>query len=243
MRKFIKLLFILLFISLNLKAQFGISGNIGYGSYSMDNLKGFNVAYQNQTSTQFNLKLDQLENFPMFWNFSFETFYRDSSNIRISLVYTYLSTGSRLYYEDYSGEISFDNITVANVLGIKILKSLINLPLDFGLYINPQILLNKNCFNYSFSLNLNQDHSAYNKTKGKAINVGTSAGFFLKKRINKFEINFEAGYYLDIYKGAIKAKVDGTKYEMKNRETNTSLKYEWTGFRGSIGISYFLKFD
>jgi hypothetical protein len=239
MRKFIKLLIILFFISLDLKAQFGISGNIGYGSYSMGNLKGFNVVYQNQINTQYNLKLDQLENFPMFWNFSFETFYKDSSDIRLSLVYTYLSTGSRLYYEDYSGNISFDNITVANVLGIKILKSLKNLPLDFGLYINPQILLNKNSFKHSF--NLNPDYSVFNNTEGKAINVGTSVGFFLKKRIDNFEINFEAGYYLDIYKGAIKAKVDGTKYEMKNPETNSPLKYEWTGFRGSIGISYFLK--
>lgn len=241
MRKFIKLLIILLFISVNIKAQFGISGNIGYGSYSMDNLKGLNRAYQNQINTYYNLKLDQLENFPMFWNFSFATFYQDSSNLRISLVYTYLSTGSRLCYEDYSGKYILDNIISANILGIKISKRLINLPIDFGLYINPQILINKDYFNYSFSLNLNQDHSAYNKTKGKAINVGTSAGLFLKKRINKFEINFEAGYYLDIYKGAIKAKVDGRKVEMNNPETNTSLKNEYSGFRGSIGISYFLK--
>lgn len=239
MRKFIKLLIILLFISVNIKAQFGISGNIGYGSYSMDNLKALNKAYQNQINTYYNLKLDQLENFPMFWNFSFETFYQDSSNLRISLVYTYLSTGSRLYYEDYSGKYILDNIIAANVLGIKISKKLINLPIDFGLYINPQILLNKDYFKYSF--NLNPDYSVYHKTEGKAINVGTSAGLFLKKRINRFEINFEAGYYLDIYKGAIKAKVDGTKDEMNNPETNTSLKNEYTGFRGSIGISYFFK--
>jgi hypothetical protein len=238
MKKFIKLNIILLSLSFPMQAQFGVSGNFGFGRYAMQSLKDYNEFLKNLIYEQDNLQLNQLENFPVFRNFSFETWYENKKEFRVSADYQYLTTGSRLYNEDYSGKINYDFIVSANALHISLSQTIIKLALfKVGLFISPQVLLCRTIC--KSNLQIYPDYNQSDKTIGRSVNIGASGGSFIRKRLKKIEFSFEAGYYYDVIKGKLRGEYDGKKYDMKNPQTNLSLKNDWSGLRFSIGSGYF----
>jgi hypothetical protein len=238
MKKFPKLIILLLTAYLPSHAQFGISGNFGFGSYSMQSLKNLNIANKDLTNGDSQLQLYQLENFPMFRNFSFAVFFETQSSFRISVGYKYLTTGSRLYNADYSGRVSNDITTSANIADITFSWAIIKKTLfNIGLFMSPEVLFCNTNFIYNMQI-YPDANQAYNSI-GKAINAGISGGVFIRKRINKIEFSFETGYYFDILKGKLKTEYGGNKYEMFNPKTLSTINNDWSGFRFAFGTAYF----
>ena len=94
----------------------------GYGAYAMDALRPITTEYA--THTQY-VKIT--DNFPSFVNFgalgSIEL-----GSWEFGVDYTYLSTGARAHYEDYSGELGFDQLAKAHVISALSRYSLLRKP-------------------------------------------------------------------------------------------------------------------
>lgn len=223
-------------LSFPIYAQFGVSGSFGVGSYNMGKLKDFNTSNQTISNGNGSLKLNQLENFPINQTISFDVFYEKTENLRLSAGITYLTTGSRLYAEDYSGIIKNDIIANSLVLNITASQTVFrNSWFTAGFYISPKILMGTTKF--KSSLHLKPDYTEASEFKGKSTNYGLSSGVFLRKRVNRLEFFLKSGYHLDLIKGSLETS-DG-EYEILD-QSGSALKNNWSGLRASIGLSVFL---
>ncbi|MCP4178036.1 MAG: hypothetical protein GY756_09735 [bacterium] len=233
MKQLISIFITILAFSMPIYSQWGASVEIGIGSYSMKELKKFNKD-NIELQSEYNINLEQLENFPVYPNFSFEIFYERNRSFRYGLGYQYLSTGSRLYYGDYSGNYSMDILTSANAIQFKVSNTISKRYFDIGLYCYPQLLFCNTEF--KSTLNLEPDFAEKDDLTVHAIDFGASWGVILRKNIGKLEIDLKAGYFLDIFKGKMKEK-------MFDREPimNEKIKNNWSGFRISLGLGYYFK--
>jgi hypothetical protein len=111
-RSIILVILITIFGYINTYSQITFSFSIGTSKHSMTELKDFN-----------NYIIDNLPvNAKIVDNFPFTPFYEcnllyNFNKIFIGVSYSYHSTGSRISYIDYSGEIKIDQIISSNTIG------------------------------------------------------------------------------------------------------------------------------
>jgi hypothetical protein len=99
-------------VSMGQKA--GVYMGMQYGSFSMQGLSEF----QNDLPLFLDLPLENLESFPNYTGFEIGANCNISEKYRLDFYYNYISTGSRSYYEDYSGQVYFDQIVKGNSVGV-----------------------------------------------------------------------------------------------------------------------------
>ncbi len=104
---------LLLFLHSAYGQQPGIEFKSGYSTYAMNDLQKLS-AYQKSHS---NIPLKITADFPPFVTFGTRIFVK-FKQVETGIDYTYLSTGGRVHYRDYSGQIGFDQIAVAHAVGI-----------------------------------------------------------------------------------------------------------------------------
>jgi len=177
----------------------------------------------------YTIELIQLDNFPSYINYSFGAFYELKQNLRIGAGYQFISTGSRLYYEDYSGYIKSDIIAKANSYQFQLSKIIYKSIIDLGIKLNPQFLMNTTKFENTISLN--PEYLQTEVVNSNSKNVGIETGIILRKSFNFFEINMEGGYYFDVYRGEIKGTYEGEVVDI-----DSEVKNNWSGFRLSAGF-------
>lgn len=237
MKRLTNITFFFLIFSFPIYGQYGISGSLGVGSYAMNSLKELNTSNQIIINGDKTITMHQLENFPMYSTLTLNGFIEISNDSRFSGGIQYLTTGSRLYVEDYSGKISFDIITSAIVLNSTYSKTVYRFPwCSMGFFAGPQLLLGKT--NFKYHINIYPNFSESSNTSGNSINLGLTAGIYFRKCIKRFEYSFETGYYYDIIKGSLKAN---NEYEIQNPESGKGLKNNWSGIRLTMGVGYFIK--
>lgn len=93
--------------------QPGIELKLGYSAYAMEDLSKL-LTYQNSQS---NIPLKTTADFPPFATFGTRIFGK-FRQLDTGIDYTYLSTGGRVHYRDYSGQIGFDQMAVAHAVGV-----------------------------------------------------------------------------------------------------------------------------
>jgi hypothetical protein len=238
MKPFSKFLFILILFPVVSYAQVGISGRIGYGSYSMKGLKGFNKSVIQYYQNEYDIKLDQLEDFPAFGNYSVEIFAQTKKSLRFSFGYSAQSTGSRAYYSDYSGSFKSDIIAHSNVYYLNVSQILIHSILDAGIYAQPQILKCKTTI--ETKLVLEPDVNDGEKIKCTSQNSGLELGIVLRKNIWKFEVEGQAGYYFDTNKDYFEFDYQGRNQYLEDPISGKKILNNWNGLRLSVGIGFHL---
>ncbi len=89
---------------------------MGYGSYGMNTLESL----QDELVDEFSLiapSVIAVESFPAHWNYQISFSRKLNAGLKIGLFIGYGSTGGRIHYSDYSGEIKSDQIVTFKSFG------------------------------------------------------------------------------------------------------------------------------
>lgn len=191
--------------------------SIGIGSYSMKDFKN-----QIEDSKQYMpVEAKTLNNFPPFLNYHAALrFYSKRRQIYFEPEFAFYSTGCRLDYRDYSGELTIDFETIAFAFSLK-----------SGTYFGPVKKFNFGIYeqisSYFTTYKIKEkvrlyDESASSSAQVRYTSMGVEAGFLGRYVLNgRFDILSSIGYYQQIY-------------TFKNFHRNP----DWSGLRFEIGIIY-----
>lgn len=115
-------------------------GTISYNTYSMSDLKGIQNELLNDIR-ELNIPADIVESFPSYpgYKFGFLIPVIDTTDRTFSIggYFEHGSTGGRIHYQDYSGELSADQLAVETSIGTMIdyeyhYNEIFNIGLNFG---------------------------------------------------------------------------------------------------------------
>ena len=224
--------YLVLLISAPAVAQVNISLSTGYSSYSMKEMKSF----QKELQADFPEGSRVTETFPDFLYYDLAVTTEISDQFILGGFIRYGSTGGRIHYSDYSGEVRGDQliqyVSLGSPLGMNIYK---NEEKSFSVHadLRPQLSY---CFlNLEFYSRLDTQDEAQS-LKFTAFNVSLEPGFTAEKYIRHWGINFFAGYHLNLVKGNLMFKEIDQAY-LQNKDGDP-VHVSLSGLRISLGISY-----
>lgn len=236
-----KPLFILLFsvlLNTGLKAQFSIEYSAGYASYDMSDFKDImENGLESMQSSYPEIPFRILDNFPGKITHNLNIGYLVKKH-NFGLKFSYLTTGSKLAYADYSGEY-MEKLT-ANGYSIKAFyRYYIPLAIDgtqskFSLYgeISPGIIFSD--MKYKGYIKVGDQVQVFpNQLDGNTEGFTVSPLIGLRYNIlPQIGITFNTGYEF-IVGSYINHKVFN--------DLTIDKKMDWSGFRANIGVSFTLK--
>jgi len=197
----------------------------GMGSFKMDDLKELNTTYLKLLP----VKAKITDDFPVQPWYNVALIYQTASNVYFGLTGSYVSTGSRVSYKDYSGELIFDNVLTSCSPGIRA-------GLQFSG--NKIRLSAENTLSYSFSrLKMNEKIlTTEEKRLFLSNSIQTEPGLRVSYRLSVFELSVKAGYLIDFMgENKLDGKSDQVLYL---NDSKNKIKNDWSGFRlgASLGI-------
>jgi len=232
MRKSIVLI-LLLFISLGTKAQFSINYSVGYGDYKMSDLKALTqLAFDlGKESEQLPQGLRLVDNFPAYVTHTMDALYRIKMH-EFGVKASYLTTGSKMAYSDYSGSYIEKIVTNGYRVGLMYRVHFHTLPIN-----------NKN-YKVSFLAELSPALLFSSlKTEGEIkiydVNNEQSKENFSEDKIKKtaYSIQPLAGTQLALYKHFLFTMTAGYDFSL-GAKLNPLHRIDWSGFRFNLGVGY-----
>jgi hypothetical protein len=210
--------------------QLSIGFTGGVGTYSMNELKTLNDAWQ----PDFDAKL--VSDFPAWFYYQPSLRFR-SEKYTIGFTCTFQSTGSRISAKDYSGEYRFDMLVHSKNLGVYFgLDVLTRNKSRFSVYAEPGLTYSNLKINqYLHLLSTVVDDQT---VKFRALNLFLEHGIAWSYSIfPSFTAGLNLGYSLqagkqDFYTGG------DTDRELVNPVTHESIRPQWNGFRFGITLMY-----
>jgi hypothetical protein len=227
------LLFLLFFLVTGLLfSQTSIVAFSGYGYYSMSDLKSLQGEFKNE----FPVDAKITSAFPAFWYFEGGAIQRFNEKYFAGALIGSGSTGGRVHYKDYSGEIGADQTLRYYSLAIPI-----------GLILNPNSKFSVFKFDLRpgatfTNLSLRFYSTIGNQSSNQivelnSLNIVLQPGFSFLKRFGNFGVEIQASYNLTLVAGKLYVK-DSQNYLLN--AANKEVKADWSGFRISSGFSFFL---
>lgn len=232
MKKYILLFILFASIISGTKAQFTIAYSPGYGSYKMDDLKSLLNNMTSNASGQLNgVPVKVVDNFPGYIAHSVDLSYRISRH-EFGLRGTYLTTGGKVAYSDYSGEY-YGKLTLN---GYRFgLNYRFYIPaadfgnsgsLSFFLEASPGITFS-NLKSKEYLRILDQEQNVDENLDMDATGVSLLPQIGLKWDItSNIGVHVSGGYDFQL----------GSKF--KSEGEKTMLKSDWSGIRINGGVSY-----
>lgn len=223
-------IFLFLTISVSL-AQTTISGKIGYGFYSMGDLKKYQ---QVRLTSMTDVPVKIVDNFPPYINYkAFVSIPRHADRTKLRLYYGFQTTGSRISLTDYSGKLTFDMIVNGHMLGVEmepvttVLLNVINVRMLICVGTTTTFLKLKDQLSVG---DQKVEDSYLFCSHGLDVEPGIRADYKYKRM--SFGLSF--GYLQDINltfykKGSPKTKLGYSSYDL--------VKPNWAGIRTGIEIS------
>lgn len=198
--------------------------NIGYGTYSMTELK----ERRDKSVERMPFDAKVVDDYPGFLYFRPEIYFKFGNGALFGLGFGYNSTGSRIAYSDYSGEYEADLIVSAYSLRLIMGGYFIN-KTKFGAGAYFQIEPNLSQYKVEEYLQI-YDVTQYDQSKTKNYNINLELGLNSYYQIsNRFFGNLNAGYCF---------------YEIYDLFNNNAPTMDWRGLRISLGVSYkFISFN
>ncbi|MGE5440017.1 MAG: hypothetical protein ACM3UR_09170 [Bacteroidota bacterium] len=179
----------------NLFAQksYFVRAKATYNFFAANDLK---AAQQDMQRNLRGVGAETLESFPPYFGMQFQFLMpvKDSSEVNAGLYFEQFSTGGRIHYEDYSGEIGFDQILSSNAFGIMIEKNYkskrrLNLSLNLGvslIWTSYTLKTYGRIFDQKESESVTYD----------GITIGFTPGITLFREISNFTILGSVGYQI-----------------------------------------------
>jgi hypothetical protein len=226
-----------LLTSIALQGQVVVSGKVGYGFYSMSELKSYQQARLDEMTE---IPAQIVDDFPAFINFkAFILFPRTQDHYPLRWYYGFQTTGSRISLTDYSGKLTFDMTVNGHMLGMEVepFSKVIFDIINFKGYI---------CFGTTTSFLKMKDNIQVGTEKVEQSYLFCSHGLDIEPGL-KMEYNYRRlgfglslGYLQDInmtfyMKGSPKTKLGYSSY--------STIHPNWAGLRTGIEISFDLSAD
>ena len=209
---------------------------VGYGSYDMSDLK---LLHQDLMSI-YNVPIKATSAFPAYynWQIQFMNHSRDGLN-GLGFVWGHVSTGGRLAYSDYSGELRSDQLVRAENIG-GMYERIIPVTENWSVVPAVQLLLTFTSMK-SEELNRVYDYSSINSIQFDAIGGGITPEVGVRYRLGSLLVNAHIGYHLATSRELYR-KGTGATYLF--RSNGVRIKPQWDGLRGGITLGKtFGKFD
>lgn len=223
---FITFSFLSISISQGQENNFFAGGQIG--TFDMISLKN----YRNDIQNELMLPLNTLNNFPCYVGFEIGYGRIFGKTYEVELYYNYISTGSRLYYEDYSGKVYFDQVIRGNSIGVHN-KIRVSHSEHFHIHLGVRAGVTITNLSNEFYLNVpgaipTQDE----KYKFNSMNGHVAPCFSLSKDLGSFFLKTELRFEIHI-RGDLKSKDNSNRY--LTNKSGAPVKAGWDGLRGFIG--------
>ena len=234
MKRFSKIQIILAMTFLmpcGLHAQMNLSFSMGYASFSMADFKVF----QKELVADFPVSAKITESFPSYWYYEGGINKIVSEKFILGLNLGYGSTGGRIHYEDYSGEIGANQllhyISAVSALGIHLNPEVSS----YSVTIDAKPTVSYNTFTLEYMARIGNQIDK-DEVKFNSINFAFQPTLMVSKNIKMLSIGIGLGYYINVYSGKTYWSEDSNAYLLNNR--NEEVKINWSGFRLSTSLSF-----
>lgn len=227
-----KYFFVLLLLgSVPAAGQVRASLRIGYGSYSMQELKGF----QSQLAKQVDdYRMRITDRFPSYLYYEGAVVVPLGEEFFYAANVAYGSTGGRVHYSDYSGELKFDQLLKYVSAGASIGVTTGNSnKYVFAFSLRPAIVLTR------FDLDLLSrigDRKEAESFGFRSTTITLQPECSLTRRFGRLRIEAAVGYNFDILKGKLLLRNDKEVYLLD--ASGNPVHAEWSGARLAVGMSY-----
>lgn len=229
MRMFIYIVPFLL--STSALSQLKIAFGTGYGMYSMNDLKTF----QQELLSDFPSDSKITAEFPGYLYYEASVTSLRNEKFILGGYLTYGSTGGRIHYGDYSGEVSTNQLiryfSIGAPLGIQVSNDEKSLNCHFDL--KPHVTFG--ALTLEFYSRLGNQHEE-ESLKFTSFNVGVEPGLTTEKVIKNWGINFFLGYNINFVQGKLFFTEDDQAYLQNENGENIGINL--SGLRFALGISY-----
>ncbi|MGE5845909.1 MAG: hypothetical protein ACM34O_04235 [Ignavibacteria bacterium] len=231
-----KVLIISLFIVTACPEFFGqyvfLKGNVNF--FNMGKMKDF----QDQLMAPFkeiNVPIEAVESFPARpgWQIGFLYTPPGDSNVALGAFFDYASTGGRIHYQDYSGEVKVDQIVNAyscgGILNIRY-KQWEFTRLDFVLSARVIFSSLKNKLFFQIG-----DQSDSQELDFKSTSIGIEPGANYSVFMNLFNINFGVSYLFNIPADLVYSENDEAYL---TDQAGNKISLDWGGVKFGISFGY-----
>ncbi len=227
----LRLILICLFMScsflVHTQVSISLEAKTGYSSYAMDELSHTLNYYQENS----NLPLKITNDYPAYLTFGGSAL-GGFKKFEIGVDYSYLSTGGRAHYKDYSGEVGYDQLAVAHSIGLLARYSLFQ---EGRFSLKGSLLIARLASQVNFSEFI-RIGSSQNEDKLEV--VSTSVG--ISPMIESI-YNFTDWLYVGLRVGGF-VDTNGELHLSNNTDakliddTNKQVHSQWSGFRSEFFI-------
>lgn len=214
----------LLFFNNSYSQEHSIRFKIGYGTYNLEDVKSLHNSIRNEVSSN-GVSAKIVKEFPAYLNFQLQ-FLIQNKLFGYGFFIDKASTGGRITYSDYSGEISVNSIVSRYGLGVTIQK-FINHHGIFDLYVTAQL-------SYLYStLDIEEYIKIYeeqNETTTTFVShgIGFEPGAGLEIDFQPFLTRIDLGFQIN-YSGDFSAEGGGVL---------NGIPPQWWGFRAGLTLGY-----
>jgi len=222
------------------KTQETFHVEVGYSKFSLSDLKSFQKEIYKDIlkglGGELDIPIKIVDNFPGYLSYRFEYYNPFFRKQGIGLFLEYNSSGGRIHYSDYSGEISVKQLIQGFSSGISIKNQI--LPSFTGeLYYSIYLDATYNILDIEEKTRLGTSHQESN-TQFASLSLGVEPSIYFKKDIleNKFFV-ISFGYRVTHDFGLTLSNNDEAK--LKDSSAN-QVRVQWDGWKISTGIGMYL---
>lgn len=197
----------------------------GYGTYAMGALRPITIEYKN--NVDYGVKIT--DNFPGFMNFGAAVSMALHA-WEFGVDYTYLSTGARAHYKDYSGELGFDQIAKAHAISSVARYAFVSKPkFELKASLGLSYYISQLDMNQYFRIGEDKEAERFEVVSGSVAITPTAGPVF---KLNKFiYTGLRIGYCVDL-KGGLHVRKDK---ELKLLDdADEQIKTDWSGLRSEV---------
>lgn len=204
---------------------------LGYGSYDMSDMERVQDFLIDLYSQQ-QIPLASVDNFLPYWNYQIQYARKLNDSFKLSGFLGYASTGGRVHYSDYSGELKSDQTVTANFFGTGF-EYYINSSEQIRYFIAAHISIIFSSLEISNLMRIyDQSSSSTNKfnSTGFGIEPSTGVEFYLMSIL----LRFEAGFLLNTQGTFYFKENPDIKFKLNGKEISS----DWMGYRIGFSIGY-----
>lgn len=215
------------------QTRFSVGISAGYATFKMKSL----ADYQQERLGQYDTPVKITDNFPGYLNYS-ANFMISRPSIFYAFYLGHTSTGGRIHYSDYSGEVSSKMFAKMTFLGAGIAAQIFQIK-------STKVFLGGNLLVYLDKLKMTEHEIVYDTDRNykssvtlESLNLAAGPLLEAQREVKKILFKINGSYELHL---PGRLTLDGAQdYYLKN-SAGESVKIDGSGLRFNIGVSYLLR--
>jgi hypothetical protein len=236
MKKKATILIVVAFLPIIVIAQkWTVAGEVFYGTFKMESMKEYQRSISAWPAPD---EFKVVDKFPPYVGYNFLTGYNISPRFNLGIRLQYTSTGGRVAYGDYSGELTVNQLLHAYSLGLNSRYRLKN-PSDWETYLSCTAGVMRTSLTNAYSFHLYDVSPSNYEIHFRSYNYFLNPAIIVNRKFkNHFALYANLGYELQIHR-TLRLSSDEKQYlKTSNGEDVVA---EWDGLRIGIGICYRFK--